>query len=138
MSRKKERENALKCIFQLDFHENHDDYSNSINYFIEYEALDLGYGKELVITTEENLNEIDAVLNKYLKTTWKIDRIPKMEKSILRLSICELLFMEKKLPYEVIMNEAIELTKKYGDEDGKIYVNGILNKIVKDGLNECD
>ena len=45
--------------------------------------------------------------------------------------------MDEKVPFEVVINEAIELTKKFGDEDGKNYVNGILNKIVKDELNEC-
>ncbi|MGL4607237.1 MAG: transcription antitermination factor NusB [Eubacteriaceae bacterium] len=136
MSRKKERENALKCIFQLDFHDGHNDYRDSIDYFIENEGFDLGYGSKIVAKTEENLDKIDDILNDFLKKTWKIDRIPKMEKSILRLSICELMFMDDPIPFEIIINEAVELTKKYGEEDGKNYVNGILNKIVKDVLNE--
>lgn len=137
MSRTKEREYALKGIFQLDFHDEHEDFKDSIAYFIEDSALDLDYGKELIETTEAHLLEIDKILNEYLKITWKIDRIPKIEKSILRLAICELMFMKPVTPYEVVINEAIELTKKYGDEDGKNYVNGILNKIVKDGSNVC-
>ena len=133
MSRKKEREYALKGIFQLDFHTEPGDFTDSIAYFIEDNELDLTYGKALIDATEAHLSEIDEILDDYLKETWKIDRIPKVEKSILRLAICELLFMEKKVPFEVVINEAVELTKKYGDEDGKNYVNGILNKIVKDG-----
>lgn len=137
MSRKKERESALKGVFQLDFHNEPGDFSESIAYFLEDSNLDLDYGKTLIFTTEAHLSEIDDILNEYLKSTWKIDRIPKIEKSILRLAICELRFMEEIIPYEVVINEAIELTKKYGDEDGKNYVNGILNKIVKDGLHVC-
>ncbi|HEY5557501.1 transcription antitermination factor NusB [Acetobacterium sp.] len=137
MSRKKERESALKGVFQLDFHIEPGDFKESIDYFLEDSELDLGYGKKLIDTTEANLSEIDDVLNDYLKSTWKIDRIPKIEKSILRLAICELMFMDEAIPYEVVINEAIELTKKYGDEDGKNYVNGILNKIVKDSINVC-
>jgi len=137
MSRKKERESALKGVFQLDFHNESGDFKESVAYFLEDSELDLGYGKTLIETTEKHLSEIDDILNDYLKSTWKIDRIPKIEKSILRLAICELMFMEETTPFEVVINEAIELTKKYGDEDGKNYVNGILNKIVKDGINVC-
>ncbi|MBC3797443.1 transcription antitermination factor NusB [Acetobacterium tundrae] len=137
MSRKKEREYALKGIFQLDFHTEPGDFSDSIAYFIEDNALDLDYGKTLIDATESHLAEIDEILDEYLKSTWKIDRIPKVEKSILRMAICELLFMEEKVPFEVVINEAIELTKKFGDEDGKNYVNGILNKIVKDRQHVC-
>jgi len=137
MSRKKERECALKGIFQLDFHTEPGDFSDSIAYFIEDNALDLHYGKTLIDATESHLSEIDEILDEYLKSTWKIDRIPKVEKSILRMAICELLFMEEKVPFEVVINEAIELTKKFGDEDGKNYVNGILNKIVKDRQHVC-
>ncbi|MBC3805520.1 transcription antitermination factor NusB [Acetobacterium fimetarium] len=132
MSRKKEREYALKGIFQLDFHTEPADFTDSIAYFLEDNELDMTYGKALIDATEAHLSEIDEILDEYLKETWKIDRIPKVEKSILRLAICELLFMQEKVPFEVVINEAIELTKKYGDEDGKNYVNGILNKIVKD------
>jgi len=137
MSRKKEREYALKGIFQLDFHTEPGDFSDSIAYFIEDNALDLDYGKTLIDATESHLAEIDEILDEYLKSTWKIDRIPKVEKSILRMAICELLFMKEKVPFEVVINEAIELTKKFGDEDGKNYVNGILNKIVKDRQHVC-
>lgn len=133
MSRKKEREYAFKGIFQLDFHPECQDFSDSIASFFESEEVDLNYGRILVTITKEHLEEIDEILNVYLKETWQIDRIPKIEKSILRMAICELLFMKERIPFQIIINEAIELTKKYGDENGKNYVNGILNKLVKDG-----
>ena len=133
MSRKKERECAFKGIFQLDFHPESQDFSDSVNSFFESEEINLKYGKILIETTKDHLEEIDEILNVYLKETWQIDRIPKIEKSILRMAICELLFMKESIPFQIIINEAIELTKKYGDENGKNYVNGILNKLVKDG-----
>ncbi len=133
MSRKKEREYAFKGIFQLDFHPESEDFSDSVDSFFESEELDLNYGKTLVTITKDHLDEIDTILNVYLKESWQIDRIPKIEKSILRMAICELLFMKEAIPFQIIINEAIELTKKYGDENGKNYVNGILNKLVKDG-----
>lgn len=133
MSRKKEREYAFKGIFQLDFHPESEDFSDSVDSFFESEEVNLNYGKTLVTTTKDHLEEIDIILNVYLKESWQIDRIPKIEKSILRMAICELLFMKEAIPFQIIINEAIELTKKYGDENGKNYVNGILNKLVKDG-----
>ena len=97
MSRKKEREYALKGVFQLDFHPEPGDFTESIAYFLEDNELDLTYGKTLIDTTEAHLPEIDDILDDYLKSTWKIDRIPKVEKSILRLAICELKYMDENM-----------------------------------------
>lgn len=133
MSRKKEREYAFKGIFQLDFHPESQDFSESVDSFLENEEMNLDYGKSVIVTTKSHLEEIDGILDEYLKESWQLDRIPKIEKSILRMAICELVYMEEKIPFEIIINEAIELTKKYGDENGKKYVNGILNKLAKDG-----
>ncbi|WKY43431.1 transcription antitermination factor NusB [Eubacteriaceae bacterium ES2] len=137
MSRKKERENAFKGIFQLDFHPESQDFSESVDSFLENEDMSLDYGKNVIETTKSHLKEIDGILDEYLKESWQLDRIPKIEKSILRMAICELVYMEEKVPFQVIINEAIELTKKYGDENGKVYVNGILNKLAKDGRYVC-
>ncbi|WKY46814.1 transcription antitermination factor NusB [Eubacteriaceae bacterium ES3] len=137
MSRKKEREYAFKGIFQLDFHPESQDFSDSVDSFLENEAMNLDYGKNVIETTKSHLQEIDGILDEYLKETWQLDRIPKIEKSILRMAICELVYIEEKVPYQVIINEAIELTKKYGDENGRKYVNGILNQLVKDGRYVC-
>lgn len=132
MSRKKERECALKAIFQLDFHPEPKDFAESVDYYMEDNGLELEYGKTLISMTQAYLSEIDSLLDEYLKSTWKIGRIPKVEKSILRLAICELKYMEEKVPFEVVINEAIELTKKFSGDNRKSYINGILNKIVKD------
>lgn len=137
MSRKKEREYAFKGIFQLDFHPESQDFSESVDSFLENEEMSLGYGKNVIEATKSHLQEIDGILDEYLKESWQLDRIPKIEKSILRMAICELVYMDEKVPYQVIINEAIELTKKYGDENGKKYVNGILNKLAKDGRYVC-
>ncbi len=137
MSRKQERENALMGIFQMEFHKDSDDFSETIANYYEEESLELkGYGKDLIDITSIHLEEIDAIIAGYLKKTWKMDRLPKVEKSVLRLAICELAFLEDKPPYEVVINEAVELTKKYGEENGKKYVNGILNAFVKGSIHE--
>ena len=59
-----------------------------------------------------------------------MDRISKIDLSILKVAIYELVF--SKLPYKVAINEAVELAKKYGDDNSKSFVNGILASIVKE------
>ena len=79
-----------------------------------------------------NRDTIDGYIRKYLKEDWALDRLPNAEKAILRLSIAEMLYMET--PKEIAMNEAIELAKKYGDEDSTKYINGILNNFANENI----
>ena len=65
-----------------------------------------------------------------MKSDWKIDRISKIDLAILKLAIYEIKY--KKLPYKVVINEAVELAKKYGEDNSKKFVNGILASIVKE------
>ena len=62
---------------------------------------------------------------------WDFDRLVKMDKDILRISICELLFI-KESPMKVVVDEAIELAKKYSTDDSASFVNGILAKVIVD------
>ena len=71
-----------------------------------------------------------ANIEKNLKEDWKLSRISKMDLSILELAIYEIEFSE--VPYKVAINEAVELSKKYGEDKSKNFVNGILASIVKD------
>ena len=65
-----------------------------------------------------------------LKSNWKIERISKIDLSLLELAIYEIKY--KEVPYKVAINEAVELAKKYGEENSKTFVNGILASIVKE------
>ena len=64
-----------------------------------------------------------------LKDDWKLSRISKMDLAILKLAIYEIKFSD--VPYKVSINEAVELAKKYGEDNSKTFVNGILASIVK-------
>ena len=77
---------------------------------------------------KENKTEIDEQIKKYA-FGWDINRLVKMDKDILRIAICELLFV-KDAPLKVIIDEAVELAKKYSTEDSSSFVNGILGKVV--------
>ena len=77
--------------------------------------------------------EIDEEIQKY-SNGWDISRLVKMDKDILRIAITELLFIQN-TPIKVVVDEAVELAKKYSTEDSSSFVNGILAKIiVENGL----
>ncbi len=82
------------------------------------------------ITTEFNVHkdEIDAQIKKFA-FGWDINRLVKMDKDILRIAICELLFVQD-APVKVVIDEALELCKKYSTDDSSSFVNGILGKVV--------
>ncbi len=77
---------------------------------------------------KEHKSEIDDQIKKFA-FGWDINRLVKMDKDILRIAICELLYV-KDAPLKVIIDEAVELAKKYSTEDSASFVNGILGKVV--------
>ena len=90
------------------------------------------YIKDAVFGIEENKEEIIKKIEKNLKEDWKIERISKIDLVILKLAIYEIKY--KELPYKVVINEAVELAKKYGEDNSKNFVNGILASIVKEEI----
>lgn len=78
----------------------------------------------------EKKEEIQEKIQKNLKANWSIERISKVDNSLLLLSIYEILY--KKIPYKVAINEAVELAKKYGEDSSGSFINGVLANIVKD------
>jgi N utilization substance protein B len=77
---------------------------------------------------KEHYEEVDAQIQKFSKG-WDINRLVKMDKDILRIAIIELLFI-KEAPMKVVVDEALELAKKYSTEDSSAFINGILAKVV--------
>lgn len=74
-------------------------------------------------------DEIDKIISQYA-TKFPIDKIPKVDLSILRLAIYELVY-EKKNPYKVIIDEAVELAKEFGSQNSYSFINGVLGSFVK-------
>ena len=89
------------------------------------------YINEIVKKFEENAIYIDSVISKYNKDGWKIDRIGRVDLSILRLALIEILYMED-MPFKVTANEAVELAKKYSAEKSPSYINGVLASVARD------
>ena len=78
---------------------------------------------------------IIELIKKNLKQDWKIERISKVTLAILKLAIYEILYTET--PFKVVINEVVELAKKYGDDASPNFINGILASIVKESENLC-
>ena len=66
---------------------------------------------------------------KNLKEKWSIDRLSKVNVTILKLATYEIIYT--KLPYKVVVNEAVEIAKKYGDDNSSAFINGVLANIIK-------
>jgi len=81
-----------------------------------------------------NYSSIEAIIEKYLKN-WKLNRISRVDHTTLLLAVNELCF-DKDTPVGIIINEAIEISKKFGSEESASFVNGILDNIAKNELNE--
>ena len=139
MSRKLAREAAFKALFQLDFNFEEDRREYCENLAIEtmfnddprLTKKDLAYIESSVKGTRSRLEEIDAIITTYLKQGWQLPRIMAADRNILRLAVYEMKFVEPALAKNIIINEAVELAKRYGTDDSSRFVNGILESVSK-------
>lgn len=88
------------------------------------------YAIKIADAFQKNHDEIDNMIKNY-STGWDFDRLVKMDKDILRIAISELLFV-KEAPMKVIVDEALELAKKYSTDDSAAFINGVLAKVIVD------
>ena len=124
------REHVFILLFESLFNSSEEMESQSANYFDGLEKpLDeksRSYIEQRFQSVNEKLPEIDALIEEK-STGWKIGRIGKVEFSILRLAVYEILF-DDEIPVGVAINEAVELSKKYGQDQAGSFVNGVLAK----------
>ncbi|MEK5232433.1 transcription antitermination factor NusB [Lysinibacillus sp. FSL K6-0232] len=125
MKRHEAREKALQVLFQLD---NTDLTVEEAMAHIKGQPTNVFYEK-IVTGTAEHLEEIDATLEQHLEK-WSLARLPKIERTVLRLAVYELLYMPE-TPKRVVLNEAIELCKTFGDDGSSKFVNGVLSKFTE-------
>ena len=91
---------------------------------------DKEYLHQLIVGTITHIDEIDKAYKPYLNSR-SIEDLDMVDKSILRLATYELLFQSADVPYRVIINEAILLAKDFAAQDSHKFVNGVLDKVVK-------
>jgi len=125
MKRHEAREKALQVLFQLD---NTDLTVEEAMGHIKGQPTNAFYQK-IVTGTAEHLEEIDATLEQHLEK-WSLARLPKIERTVLRLAVYEILYMPE-TPKRVVLNEAIELCKTFGDDGSSKFVNGVLSKFTE-------
>lgn len=94
------------------------------------DMIDKKYITEIIETLKNKIEEIDSLINKNAKN-WSVNRMPKVDLAILRLSICEII-ANNEIPTKVSINEAIELSKVYCDDKTPKFINGILGSIVNE------
>ncbi len=130
MTRREEREQAFILLFEKSF-SNETELSEIYDLAIENEIVsDSEFIKTLAFKAWENLESIDAVIEKYAKG-WKLSRISKVALAVLRMAICEMLYFDD-IPVGVSINEAVELCKKYAAKDDASFVNGLLGSVSKE------
>lgn len=132
MNRSKSRELAFKLLYQIEIQKeiNNED----IELFFENNEINSKETKEyiqdIVNGTVDKNEDISNEISKNLKKDWKIERISKVNIALLKLAIYEIKY--NKLPFKVVINEVVELAKKYGEETSHSFINGILASVVKE------
>ena len=131
MNRKIQREYAMNSIFQMELRKEYE-FKAIENYIDEViiNEKEREYVKDIVKLFLEHKDSVDELIEKYL-IDWKITRLPKVTLSILRLATTEILYF-KDIPNVVSINEAIDLSKKFEDEESSKFINGVLGNLVND------
>lgn len=136
MSRRQLREAIFKLLFRVEFHPA-SDRKEQEEFFLEEEPMqekDEMYVRNKYEQVIVLLQEIDQGLEEHSKG-WEISRMGKVDLTIMRLAVYEMLYDEE-IPNAVAINEAVELAKKFGKEESPSFVNGVLAKFAKeDGVD---
>jgi transcription antitermination protein NusB len=96
---------------------------------LELDPRSLEFARELVTRSREHQAEIDDVIQAASRN-WRLERMSRVDRNILRLAACELRFAPE-VPVKVVINEAVELAKRFGAAESPAFVNGILDRIAQ-------
>ena len=133
MKRTEIRELAFKLLYSLEI-QNETNLEEQIEIYVENNEIkqnsEKDYLNDIILGIKNNFDYITDIIKKSISSNWSIDRISKVDLSILKLAIYEIKF--KEIPYKVEINEAIELAKKYGEEKSGKFINGALAKAIKE------
>ncbi|MEI2666561.1 transcription antitermination factor NusB [Rossellomorea sp. LJF3] len=125
MKRRVAREKALQALFQIDMSGIEPKVALR-NVLEEEEKMD-AYLEQIVLGFIENQERVDGHIRENLEK-WSFDRLAKVDRNILRLGVYELLFVED-VPNNVVINEAVEIAKIFGDDQSSKFINGVLSKV---------
>lgn len=134
MGRRAARETALQMLFQMDVGQNDWRMTDLTLAEAGLSEPNAEFALNLVKGTWEKMPEIDRLIEAYAKE-WNIKRLANVDKNILRLAVYELKYIDE-APYNVVINEAIELAKVFSTEDSGAFVNGILDTILNQEIKK--
>ena len=129
--RRKARECAMQMLFQLDM--TGDDPRRVQRSFYQSNPVPEAsrkYADRLIEGAAEHLPAIDETLDR-VAHNWRLDRMPGVDRAVLRLAVYELLY-EPDIPRKVAINEAIEIAKRYSSDESGNFVNGVLDGVKRD------
>jgi len=125
------RENCLQSLYETDVA--HFDADSIIESFSRLESSKdstlFEFYKELFSSTVNNMEEIDGVIESVSKN-WEIERMPAVDRAILRMAVCEMMILAS-APVAVVIDEAIELAKKFSTDKSGKFVNGVLDNVAR-------
>ena len=136
MNRRQARENVFYLIFESHFQNENENYAELFNSaqdmgVIEYDE----YTEKVFFGVMSNAEELDKKIEENAKG-WKLGRMSKVSVSIMRICIYEMLYCDD-IPYNVSINEAVELAKKFDHDKAPSFINGVVNKIAEnEGLKK--
>lgn len=125
MSRRSARELSLQVLYSKDLNPDSEGIQNTFSLTDK----DKVFSEALVQAEIEHESEIDTLISDHLKN-WSMDELNVVDKTILRLSLAEARFMAEPSDAKLVINEAVELARKYGGENSYRFINGILNSIL--------
>lgn len=131
MNKSASRELVFKLLYSLEIQKESD--LEQFELFCETNEIEdkntKEYIKEIITQVKKHEQEIEELISKNLKSGWNIKRISKINITLLKLAICEMLY--KNLPYKIVINEVVELAKVYGEDTSPMFINGVLASIIK-------
>ena len=133
MKRSSIRELTFKLLYSLEVKEE-ENLEEQIKLYVENEQIEeleaIRYIEDVIFGINEHEKEITEIIENSLTSEWKIERISKINLSLLKLAIYEIKY--KDIPFKVEINEVIELAKTYGEDTSSKFINGALAKFVKE------
>lgn len=132
-SRRMARECALQSLYYADSLKSAQ--ADALTHYTEAFQKELGdvfdFCNDLVRGTQQHQNEIDKLVSSYAKN-WTVARMSAVDRSILRMATYEMVFSKERTPIPAIIDEAIELAKKYSTENSGKFINGLLDQLKKE------
>ena len=130
LSRRKLREEAFKIIFSMEFLEVDD---NKVDIYCNINGIgnheDIDYLKNIVDIYNNNNKYLENIIKDNKKETWEYGRIDKSSIALIKLAIIEIEYLN--IPYKIVINECINICKKYSEEKNTKFINGILANYIK-------